>query len=928
MLNLFLRARNRKKKGFTIIELVIVIAIIGVLSAVLVPNFSNTLLKADSTAKAANLASVNKIAASTQTASGIGNMLEVYSAVVSNFGEESTAKALRETAFNSETRTFTALKKVVEETPENPAKDTYYPVYGETSSEIAASLLGYDFVQYKAGKTNLSTQLTKISKYDNTDYSAANGGTYVISGSIALYDNVSMPNTMFVFVNGASLEMNGYSFDCHSCFFVDTKGTDEVTFKVYGGTLAPHYNYGAFTVNVDFVSYVDGKLSVNWDAQPAVVKEGKVTLYQGGFLTPLPDKKASVYLNVAKASAHVEGTIVLTENTALTLDGESHFVVEDGGTILPAQTQGDTSLASDVSVVLTSAEGSETTVELKDGSFVGITLAGAGTTVNGEAMQAGDQKFTVSPLTAQVAANRITQCAQAMLTAGGNTEVVLSVVEKVGNAMVGTASALSVGGGGVNATASTLSADAVASVNSLVNNFKTAVVDTAVNCASAGNAVNSTVSGAIGTVTVTTVSAGKISGSTAAVSQISSYTSCDTSWYTNNPAGPWNLTTPAQVYGLSTLVYNGTDTFYGKVINLGADIDLSAYTPWLPIGNGQYGFRGTFNGAKAGGGTYKISGMKLDVNETWALQNLQFKGWNSSYFRTKTEGTAFGYQNGDKYGIGFFGVIENGATVKDITFSNCVVNFNYNWNSYAAVAVGAIRATGEDYSDNAGNQPAAGLDAAKYNATGGRWAGSNLTEQQTTRLSMTAGQTVGTGSYLLSSTDYADRAYTGWTTTVSGVTVDSTCSVTATGRCGGVIAVMAGAYYSTTSYNEGKVSSGADKSVFAGWGTVNISDCINAAAVTQVPTGAAYEEAGGILGYTQVSENVSMNISHCTNTGHIKAACAAGIVGSLNKDPKLANKSITDCTSDIAKIEKISGSVHTSTSISAIYNLTTSKAGE
>lgn len=43
--------KNRKaKKGFTIIELVIVIAVIGILAGVLIPTFSNVIANANKTA--------------------------------------------------------------------------------------------------------------------------------------------------------------------------------------------------------------------------------------------------------------------------------------------------------------------------------------------------------------------------------------------------------------------------------------------------------------------------------------------------------------------------------------------------------------------------------------------------------------------------------------------------------------------------------------------------------------------------------------------------------------------------------------------------------------------------------------------------------------------------------------------------------------
>lgn len=42
--------KNQKKKGFTIVELVIVIAVIAILAAVLIPTFSNVIAKANKSA--------------------------------------------------------------------------------------------------------------------------------------------------------------------------------------------------------------------------------------------------------------------------------------------------------------------------------------------------------------------------------------------------------------------------------------------------------------------------------------------------------------------------------------------------------------------------------------------------------------------------------------------------------------------------------------------------------------------------------------------------------------------------------------------------------------------------------------------------------------------------------------------------------------
>ena len=47
---------KKSKKGFTIVELVIVIAVIGILSAILIPTFANLTTQAQQTAQKANLA--------------------------------------------------------------------------------------------------------------------------------------------------------------------------------------------------------------------------------------------------------------------------------------------------------------------------------------------------------------------------------------------------------------------------------------------------------------------------------------------------------------------------------------------------------------------------------------------------------------------------------------------------------------------------------------------------------------------------------------------------------------------------------------------------------------------------------------------------------------------------------------------------------
>ena len=66
----------------------------------------------------------------------------------------------------------------------------------------------------------------------------------------------------------------------------------------------------------------------------------------------------------------------------------------------------------------------------------------------------------------------------------------------------------------------------------------------------------------------------------------------DTRWYEANPsATTFTISTADQLAGLAQLVNDG-NTFAGKTINLGGNIDLSAYDENVVSGTGQYGSRG------------------------------------------------------------------------------------------------------------------------------------------------------------------------------------------------------------------------------------------------------------------------------------------------------------------------------------------------
>lgn len=82
----------------------------------------------------------------------------------------------------------------------------------------------------------------------------------------------------------------------------------------------------------------------------------------------------------------------------------------------------------------------------------------------------------------------------------------------------------------------------------------------------------------------------------------------DTSWY-DASQNEFVIDTADELAGLAVLVNNG-DSFEGKTVSLGADIDLSGYPNWTPIGNATHAFSGKFHGK-----TYGISNLYISLPE-------------------------------------------------------------------------------------------------------------------------------------------------------------------------------------------------------------------------------------------------------------------------------------------------------------------------
>lgn len=65
-----MKVKNTSRKGFTIVELVIVIAVIAILAAVLIPTFVSLVNKANNSADVQMVTNINKYLAAMEVADG------------------------------------------------------------------------------------------------------------------------------------------------------------------------------------------------------------------------------------------------------------------------------------------------------------------------------------------------------------------------------------------------------------------------------------------------------------------------------------------------------------------------------------------------------------------------------------------------------------------------------------------------------------------------------------------------------------------------------------------------------------------------------------------------------------------------------------------------------------------------------------------
>jgi len=169
----------------------------------------------------------------------------------------------------------------------------------------------------------------------------------------------------------------------------------------------------------------------------------------------------------------------------------------------------------------------------------------------------------------------------------------------------------------------------------------------------------------------------------------------NTDWY-NTMGTNFIIYTADELAGLAYIV-NGTapgiaqDDFYGKTIALGANIDLSSYNNWIPIGNLNYPFSGVFNGGKKVISNLKINrtneeyqGLFGSINggtvEKLGLENVNVNGY---YYVGSIAGNIYGnglvtncYSTGKVNGARYVGGIAGYVNNSDVTYSYSISAVN------------------------------------------------------------------------------------------------------------------------------------------------------------------------------------------------------------------------------------------------------------
>lgn len=129
--------KKRNIKAFTVVELVIVIAVIAVLAAVLIPTFSGIIKQANISADKAELASLNTNLAAAKVDSEIKNINDVYRVIEETYGAETLASFAPRSAKHGYCYWYDSAKnEVVLGTKTQIEAESVTPINNATSNKV------------------------------------------------------------------------------------------------------------------------------------------------------------------------------------------------------------------------------------------------------------------------------------------------------------------------------------------------------------------------------------------------------------------------------------------------------------------------------------------------------------------------------------------------------------------------------------------------------------------------------------------------------------------------------------------------------------------------------------------------------------------------------------------------------------------------
>ena len=290
---------KKLKKGFTLVELVIVIAVIAVLAAVLIPTFSGIVQKSKVTADIQTCEAINNVIATAESMDEVVAEMEANDISVTKL----SATAANHKFFWDETSKQMVLMngkfEVVNETTTFDAGEAklWQPV--KKGSEVALTdkfVLNY----YLTQDTNTNFNITTLSHLDT--------GSHKITGDVSIESTVS----------GGEAHLTGMFADVT----INTPNSD----VIQNGTIE----------NLNVVAVANNSLEINGYVGALAITAGKVDVKDTAYV-----KELTVKATEAKVvNAGVIEKLAKDANATITTEGTNANFTNNGGTVVDVAQSG------------------------------------------------------------------------------------------------------------------------------------------------------------------------------------------------------------------------------------------------------------------------------------------------------------------------------------------------------------------------------------------------------------------------------------------------------------------------------------------------------------------------------------------------------------------------------------------------------------